>query len=931
MSNDFEEERLKHYFERKFRAHNGGSAAAQQTRNARMERLRNENRRRTRNNNSNNSNNNNEHEHEHDLLIDPSHSQSFASSTTGAGTHHTNTTSSTYYMNSNNNDGIIHNHNNNHHHHKEATTTTLTKSSNNEQMSVGSTASSRSGSTTMIYDSGTNHQQHQHQQQQQYTMSSSGMTTRQRRSAKARQHRNSKNSSSMMLLQRQNTDDSNSIVSLNNYGVGVGVGVHTNDVDMLSGGEDDATAFQESDMDEDAQTRSSLREAVLGSSGMSLHDWQRTGTNRRRDRDRDRSLSKSSASKQSSAYHDDEEYGDGDVDGDYDDNYGSSNDLQMNGMQRARYKQEKEQLRRKEEMARRRGKGQEHAHAHSQQFTTTTTTTTTKLQTQARRQAPHDDAKNKQQNHHNNHYSHRSSNDNNDKNYMYGRNGTANNARGAGGGGGASSASASSRIDNPFLDPTSSSNRMKMKMAADGRNHNHGNHHQQQQQNPNGNKNNPDVNNNDNNGAQQQQQQATDYFQSIGNSPLAKTAAGVSALAFIGIAVGPLGLVVGAAAVGAGIGVMQLPPERRAEMSEKASQVLEQANEKANVINETVSTSCVQACEKTGLKEAAQNTIPDHYLCDSLKDQHGIGGMMGGSSRKDLDVSMAESELRLQSNNGDDATVTTDRNGKGALPGDDRHSMMMPRVNLGNRRVACFRRGRIVPVNQIHSLDPAVQPRAWLDVMASILTTRDEKNEAMEEVLILAKDKRHARMFLEEGILDSLMWILSGFFKKYSALFRMTDNNHPNSTTYGATEEKQDADGRSFGQKSAMHGADAYVHARLAANCCVTLGKAHCAIVHTEGDLLLMSAYNRGAVPIERQVAQMLFEVPHHTRVSTASMDPEDETGGAEGEQSSEFFALTELSMQESEHLAKLIKNLCDGKMDKQFGYNQQQDSSSLM
>ena len=62
-------------------------------------------------------------------------------------------------------------------------------------------------------------------------------------------------------------------------------------------------------------------------------------------------------------------------------------------------------------------------------------------------------------------------------------------------------------------------------------------------------------------------------------------------------------------------------------------------------------------------------------------------------------------------------------------------------------------KGRIVPVNQIHSLDPAVQPRAWLDVMASILTTRDEKNEAMEEVLILAKDKRHARMFLEVRVL----------------------------------------------------------------------------------------------------------------------------------------------------------------------------------
>ncbi len=51
------------------------------------------------------------------------------------------------------------------------------------------------------------------------------------------------------------------------------------------------------------------------------------------------------------------------------------------------------------------------------------------------------------------------------------------------------------------------------------------------------------------------------------------------------------------------------------------------------------------------------------------------------------------------------------------------------------------RLGRVVPLSQIHSLRPSLQPRAWLDVMASVHTTRDDKNEAMQEILILAKDK----------------------------------------------------------------------------------------------------------------------------------------------------------------------------------------------
>jgi hypothetical protein len=73
---------------------------------------------------------------------------------------------------------------------------------------------------------------------------------------------------------------------------------------------------------------------------------------------------------------------------------------------------------------------------------------------------------------------------------------------------------------------------------------------------------------------------------------------------------------------------------------------------------------------------------------------------------------------------------------------------------------------RILSAGQIHGLDPATQPRAWLDVVASANTTDEEKNEAMEEILILAKDKRRARIFLDEGILDSVIWTLSRYFEK---------------------------------------------------------------------------------------------------------------------------------------------------------------------
>lgn len=181
---------------------------------------------------------------------------------------------------------------------------------------------------------------------------------------------------------------------------------------------------------------------------------------------------------------------------------------------------------------------------------------------------------------------------------------------------------------------------------------------------------------------------------------------------------------------------------------------------------------------------------------------------------------------------------------------------------------------------QIHSLNPSAQPRAWLDVLASAETTHDDKIEAMEEILILAKDKQRAKVFVEEGILDSIMWTLGRYFEK---------------TRANGSKEKEWANPK-ISREEAMA-------AKLAANCCLTLGKAYCAAIHTEGDLLLMSLYERGTVPEERQLAQMLHEVPHHARITNTD-DPTIVEPGRE------TFALKQLSLPQAEELSSRIKAL---------------------
>jgi hypothetical protein len=171
-----------------------------------------------------------------------------------------------------------------------------------------------------------------------------------------------------------------------------------------------------------------------------------------------------------------------------------------------------------------------------------------------------------------------------------------------------------------------------------------------------------------------------------------------------------------------------------------------------------------------------------------------------------------------------------------------------------------------------------------LDVLASATSSHDEKMEAMEEVLILAKDKAHTRLFLEEGVLDSLMWIQGRYFEKLDYQEHVHDWENPTIT-------KQELEA-----------------AQLAATCCLTLGKSHCASVHTGGDLLLMSLYERGTVPEERQLAQMFHEVPYHSRIIQPGSDPTVVDPG------NEVFAMKQMSLPQAEELATKIAGLASNR-----------------
>lgn len=372
---------------------------------------------------------------------------------------------------------------------------------------------------------------------------------------------------------------------------------------------------------------------------------------------------------------------------------------------------------------------------------------------------------------------------------------------------------------------------------------------------------------------------------SMNESASLRLSAGVAAVATVGLCVvgGPVGLLAGVAAGGLGFGYMQIPEEERKKIQAKAEKAVSNLQEKACDASEAMSSSCINTYQDSGVADH----VP-HCISSNIADQLVPNCPSGATAKSEIFSNAAGKTANSTQMNGIHAGDANNPEHSSTGPTgplmEQKASSMSHNERMRIKKVACLRNVRILPIAQIHGLEPSSQPRAWLDVVASANTSNEQKNEAMEEILLLAKDKRRAKIFLDEGILDYIIWTLSRYIEKVEVIGKNTEWAFPDITP---------------SEKTA---------ANLAAMCCVTLGKAHCAAIHTEGDLLLMSMYERGTVPEERQVAQMLHEVPHHARV-TKTNDP------TIVQPSKEVFAPRQLTLAQAEELAKSIKLVANGQM----------------
>ena len=115
------------------------------------------------------------------------------------------------------------------------------------------------------------------------------------------------------------------------------------------------------------------------------------------------------------------------------------------------------------------------------------------------------------------------------------------------------------------------------------------------------------------------------YTKSL-DTPVMKVGAGVVGAATLGcIVLGPVGLLVGAAAVGIGVGVMQIPEEQRNTMQDRARKTFQDIHDKAVDASENLSHSCLATYKDSGVAEhlppclSGDTTTKDHESTHSEK------------------------------------------------------------------------------------------------------------------------------------------------------------------------------------------------------------------------------------------------------------------------------------------------------------------------
>lgn len=187
-----------------------------------------------------------------------------------------------------------------------------------------------------------------------------------------------------------------------------------------------------------------------------------------------------------------------------------------------------------------------------------------------------------------------------------------------------------------------------------------------------------------------------EHFKKTMDSPAMRIGMGVAGAATLGIVIGPVGLLVGAAVISIGFSVSHIPSEDRDRMQDSAKEKLQDLQEKACDVTEMVSNTCASTYKESGVADKVAENIPPQMV-DNLPTcmtATNVDDAVVDDNQQVVNQQQMNNKNTATNNNSNPSTAVGNNKKEGGDAAGKSRAIKNPFFMNKNKKVAVLRNGK---------------------------------------------------------------------------------------------------------------------------------------------------------------------------------------------------------------------------------------------
>ena len=187
-----------------------------------------------------------------------------------------------------------------------------------------------------------------------------------------------------------------------------------------------------------------------------------------------------------------------------------------------------------------------------------------------------------------------------------------------------------------------------------------------------------------------------EHFKKTMDSPAMRIGVGVAGAATLGIVIGPVGLLVGAAVISIGFSVSHIPSEDRDRMQDSAKEKLQDLQEKACDVTEIVSNTCASTYKESGVADKVVENIPPQMVdnlptCMTVTN---VDDAVVDDNQQVVNQQQMNNKNTATNNNSNPSTAVGNNKKEGGDAAGKSRAIKNPFFMNKNKKVAVLRNGK---------------------------------------------------------------------------------------------------------------------------------------------------------------------------------------------------------------------------------------------